>query len=38
MELIYWGIIILLFIVAFVGLVYPIVPSVLFLLAGVFLY
>ncbi|MEY2192485.1 DUF456 domain-containing protein [Neobacillus sp. BF23-41] len=38
MELVYWSIIILLFIVAFVGLVYPIVPSVLFILAGFLLY
>jgi uncharacterized protein len=38
MELVYWCIIILLFIVAFVGLVYPIVPSVLFILAGFLLY
>jgi uncharacterized protein len=38
MELFYWSIIILLFIVAFLGLVYPIVPSMLFLLAGFFLY
>ena len=38
MELFYWSIIILLFIVAFIGLVYPIVPSVLFLLAGFLLY
>jgi uncharacterized protein len=38
MESVYWSIIILLFIVAFVGLVYPIVPGVLFLLAGFLLY
>lgn len=38
MELLYWSLIILLFIVAFIGLVYPIVPSVLFLLAGFLLY
>ena len=38
MEMVYWGIVILLFIVAFVGLVYPIIPSVLFLLAGFLLY
>src|SRR3954451_10899911 len=37
-EMIYWSIIILLFIIAFVGLVYPIIPSVLFLLAGFLLY
>lgn len=38
MEYIYWGLIILLFIVAFVGLVYPVIPSVLFLYAGFILY
>ncbi len=38
MEMIYWSIIIVLFIVAFVGLIYPIIPSVLFLLAGFLLY
>ncbi|MEH7157071.1 DUF456 domain-containing protein [Neobacillus drentensis] len=38
METVYWSIIILLFIVAFVGLVYPIIPSVLFLFAGFLLY
>jgi uncharacterized protein len=38
MELMYWSIIILLFIVAFIGLVYPVIPSVLFLLAGFLLY
>jgi len=38
MEAVYWSIILLLFIVAFVGLVYPILPSVLFLLAGFLLY
>ncbi|MEH7548952.1 DUF456 domain-containing protein [Neobacillus vireti] len=38
MEAVYWIIISILFIVAFVGLVYPIIPSVLFLLAGFLLY
>lgn len=38
MEILYWLIIGILFIVAFVGLVYPIIPSVLFLLAGFLLY
>jgi uncharacterized protein YqgC (DUF456 family) len=38
MDIIYWLIICGLFIVAFVGLVYPILPSVLFLLAGFLLY
>lgn len=38
MDYIYWGIIILLFIVAFIGLVYPIIPSVLFIFAGFLVY
>ncbi|ETI67023.1 DUF456 domain-containing protein [Neobacillus vireti] len=38
MDIVYWLIISVLFIVAFVGLVYPIIPSVLFLLAGFLLY
>jgi|SRR4051794_10562245 uncharacterized protein YqgC (DUF456 family) len=38
MEYVYWGLIILLFIVAFVGLVYPVIPSVLFVYAGFILY
>ncbi|MCL6571066.1 MAG: DUF456 domain-containing protein [Bacillus sp. (in: Bacteria)] len=38
MDIVYWLIISSLFIVAFVGLVYPILPSVLFLLAGLLLY
>lgn len=38
MAIIYWSIIIILFVVAFVGLFYPIIPSVLFLLAGFILY
>ncbi|MFF2448574.1 DUF456 domain-containing protein [Neobacillus sp. NPDC058068] len=38
MDIVYWLIIGVLFVVAFVGLVYPIIPSVLFLLAGFLLY
>jgi uncharacterized protein len=38
MEIVYWSIISILFIIGFVGLVYPIIPSVLFLLAGYILY
>jgi len=38
MELIYWFVIVVLFVIAFIGLVYPIIPSVLFLLAGFLLY
>lgn len=38
MDIVYWLIISVLFIVAFVGLFYPIVPSVIFLLAGYLLY
>lgn len=38
MEIVYWSIISILFIVGFVGLIYPIIPSVLFLLAGYILY
>ena len=38
MEYIYWGLVILLFIIAFIGLVYPVIPSVLFLFAGFVLY
>jgi uncharacterized protein YqgC (DUF456 family) len=38
MDIIYWIIIGVLFIVAFIGLFYPIIPSVLFLLAGYVLY
>ena len=34
MDIVAWVIIIALFIVAFIGLVYPIIPSVLFLLGG----
>ncbi|WP_338451618.1 DUF456 domain-containing protein [Niallia oryzisoli] len=38
MDYLYWGLIILLFIVAFVGLIYPVIPSVLFIFAGFLLY
>ncbi|MDP4163170.1 MAG: DUF456 domain-containing protein [Bacillota bacterium] len=38
MEIFYWFLIVLLFVVAFIGLVYPIIPSVLVLLAGFLLY
>ncbi|MEK4627978.1 MAG: DUF456 family protein [Solibacillus sp.] len=38
MEIVAWVIIIALFIIAFVGLVYPIIPSVLFLLGGFIAY
>lgn len=38
MEILYWTIIIALFVIAFVGLVYPIIPSVLFLVGGFILY
>ena len=38
MDIIAWIIILALFIVAFIGLVYPIIPSVLFLLGGFIAY
>ena len=38
MDIVAWGLIIALFIIAFVGLVYPIIPSVLFLLGGFIVY
>lgn len=38
MDIIAWILIIALFIVAFVGLIYPIIPSVLFLLGGFIVY
>ncbi|WP_322445059.1 DUF456 domain-containing protein [Robertmurraya mangrovi] len=37
-ESLYWGIIIILFIISFIGLVYPIIPSVLFIFAAFILY
>ncbi|MGA4517814.1 DUF456 domain-containing protein [Solibacillus silvestris] len=38
MDFIAWTLIIALFIIAFIGLVYPIIPSVLFLLGGFIVY
>lgn len=38
MDIIAWTLIIVSFIVAFIGLIYPIIPSVLFLLLGFILY
>jgi uncharacterized protein YqgC (DUF456 family) len=38
LEILYWTIITIFFLVAFIGLVYPIIPSVLFLAAGFLLY
>lgn len=38
MDLLYWIIIIALFVVAFIGLVYPIIPSVLFIVGAFLLY
>jgi uncharacterized protein len=38
MDYVYWGIIILLFVVAFIGLIYPVIPSVVFLFGGFLLY
>nr|WP_295973371.1 DUF456 domain-containing protein [uncultured Bacillus sp.] len=38
MEYVYWGLIIFSFIIAFVGLIYPVIPSVLFILLGFILY
>ncbi|ALC89925.1 hypothetical protein AM500_09145 [Bacillus sp. FJAT-18017] len=38
METVVWGIVILLFIVAFVGIVFPVIPSVLFIFAGFLAY
>jgi uncharacterized protein len=38
MDLIAWVVIVALFIVAFIGLVYPIIPSVLFIFAGFIAY
>lgn len=37
-ELLFWSLIILSFTIAFVGLIYPIIPSVLFILLGFILY
>ncbi|MBD3107640.1 DUF456 domain-containing protein [Bacillus sp. AGMB 02131] len=38
MEILYWIIIIVLFAIGFVGLVYPIIPSVLFIIGGIAAY
>lgn len=38
MDILYWIIIIALFVISFIGLIYPIVPSVLFILGGYLLY
>jgi uncharacterized protein len=38
LDYVYWGVILLLFVVAFVGLVYPVIPSVVFLFGGFLLY
>ncbi|PPA71421.1 DUF456 domain-containing protein [Jeotgalibacillus proteolyticus] len=38
MEMIYWVLISIVFLIAFAGLIYPIIPSVLFILAGFLLY
>mgnify|MGYP006316990411 FL=1 len=38
MEIIGWSIIIVCFIIGFIGLVYPIIPSVIFILGGFLLY
>ncbi|MCA1063408.1 DUF456 domain-containing protein [Rossellomorea sp. AcN35-11] len=38
MEIVYWSIIIALMIIAFVGLIYPIIPSVVFLVGSFILY
>jgi uncharacterized protein len=38
LDYVYWGVIILLFVVAFIGLIYPVIPSVVFLFGGFLLY
>lgn len=38
MQNIYWSVIILMFVVAYIGLIYPIIPSVLFIVAGFLIY
>jgi uncharacterized protein len=38
MDIIYWTIIVAMFIIGFLGLIYPIIPSVLFIFAGFILY
>ncbi|WP_110111350.1 DUF456 domain-containing protein [Bacillus sp. CGMCC 1.16541] len=38
MDIVYWSLIIIAFIISFVGVVYPIIPSVLFIAVGFILY
>ncbi|MCA1025471.1 DUF456 domain-containing protein [Cytobacillus kochii] len=38
MDILAWAIIIILFVIAFIGLIYPIIPSVLFIAAGFIVY
>ncbi|KMY50808.1 DUF456 domain-containing protein [Peribacillus loiseleuriae] len=38
MDVMYWLVIVIMFIIGFIGLVYPIIPSVLFILGGILLY
>jgi uncharacterized protein len=38
MTILFWVVIVALFVIAFVGLIYPIIPSVLFILAGFLIY
>jgi uncharacterized protein YqgC (DUF456 family) len=38
MDFLYWSLVTLMFIIAFVGLIYPIIPSVIFIVAGFVLY
>lgn len=38
MEMLFWIVIVVLFVIAFVGLIYPIIPSVLFIVAGFVIY
>lgn len=38
MGIFYWAIIIVLFVIAFAGLIYPVIPSALFILGGFLLY
>ncbi|MFY4776369.1 DUF456 domain-containing protein [Metabacillus sp. RGM 3146] len=38
MDFLYWALIVIMFIIAFAGLVYPIIPSVVFIIGGFVLY
>lgn len=38
MDIIYWTLITVMFLVGFVGLIFPIIPSVLFIIGGIILY